>query len=179
MKKLFFIISIISFSIGYIFSQELKWEIDEEKSYQVPVGLCTWDELEQAEFFHIIRNYSEEVLLNADATVKLAKVLESQAGIKYEIEVYFGAWDEESLKQLPHFYAFVLTMDAKYQQPIDFKFIGCNRNYDSNYTDFVPPTLPYFAIYRITSDGERTVIGEIKEQPKLSFEEDVLNIIKH
>lgn len=177
MKKFAFVIVICLLSASSIFSQNLKWENDEEKSYQVPVGLCTWSDLEQAEFFYIIRDNSENVILNADATVKLAKVLESQATTKYEIEAYFGAWDEESLRQLPHFYAFVMTMSAKYQQPIEYKFIGCNREYNNGINDMVPPTLPYFAIYRI-SNGKRTVIGEIKEQPKLSFEEDVLNIIK-
>ncbi len=178
MKKFAFVIVICLLSTSSSFSQNLKWENDEEKSYQIPVGLCTWSDLEQAEFFYIVRNNSGNVILNADATVNLAEVLESQPNTKYEIDAYFGAWDEESLKQLPHFYAFVMTMGAKYQQPIEYKLIGCNREFNDNYNDMVPPTLPYYAIYRI-DNGERVVIGEILEQPKLSFEEDVLNIIKH
>lgn len=177
MKKFAFVIVICLLSVSSIFSQNLKWENDEEKSYQVPVGLCTWEDLTQAEFNGLLKEYSLDVVLNADATVKLAKVLESQSNTKYEIEAYFGAWDEESLKQLPHFYTFVMTMGAKYQQPIEYKFIGCNREYNNGINDMVPPTLPYFAIYRL-ANGQRTLIGEINEQPKLSFEEDVLNIIK-
>ena len=177
MKKFAFVIVICLLSVSSIFSQNLKWENDEEKSYQVPVGLCTWEDLTQSEFNGLLKEYSLDVVLNADATVKLAKVLESQSNTKYEIDAYFGAWDEESLKQLPHFYAFVMTMGAKYQQPIEYKFIGCNREYNNGINDMVPPTLPYFAIYRL-ANGQRTLIGEIKEQPKLSFEEDVLNIIK-
>lgn len=177
MKKFAFVIVICLLSVSSIFSQNIKWENDEEKSYQVPVGLCTWEDLTQAEFNGLLKEYSLDVVLNADATVKLAKVLESQSNTKYEIEAYFGAWDEESLKQLPHFYTFVMTMGAKYQQPIEYKFIGCNREYNNGINDMVPPTLPYFAIYRL-ANGQRTLIGEINEQPKLSFEEDVLNIIK-
>lgn len=178
MKKIVFIVAITLLSIGYIFSQELKWEMDEERSYKVPIGLCTWDDIVSSDFSWLIYEYSTNVILNADATVELAKVLENQPNERYEIEAYFGAWDEESLKQLPHFYAFVMTMGAKYQQPIEYKFIGCNREYNDNYTDMVPPTLPYYAIYRI-SNGKRVVIGEILEQPKVSFEDDVLKYIKH
>lgn len=177
MKKFAFVIVICLLSMSSIFSQNLKWENDEEKSYQVPVGLCTWEDLMQAEFSNLLKEYSRDVILNSDATVKLAETLESQSNTKYEIDAYFGAWDEESLKQLPHFYIFVMTMGAKYQQPIEYKFIGCNREYNNGINDMVPPTLPYFAIYRL-ANGQRTLIGEIKEQPKLSFEEDVLNIIK-
>lgn len=177
MKKFAFVIVICLLSMSSIFSQNLKWENDEEKSYQVPVGLCTWEDLMQAEFSNLLKEYSRNVILNSDATVKLAETLESQSNTKYEIDAYFGAWDEESLKQLPHFYIFVMTMGAKYQQPIEYKFIGCNREYNNGINDMVPPTLPYFAIYRL-ANGQRTLIGEIKEQPKLSFEENVLNIIK-
>lgn len=177
MKKFAFVIVICLLSASSIFSQNLKWENDEEKSYQVPVGQCTWEDLMQAEFSNLLREYSMDVVLNSDATVKLAEAIESQSNTKYEIEAYFGAWDEESLKQLPHFYIFVMTMGAKYQQPIEYKFIGCNREYNNGINNLVPPTLPYFAIYRLVN-GQRTLIGEIKEQPKLSFEEDVLNIIK-
>ena len=178
MKKFAFVIVICLLSTSSIFSQNLKWENDEEKSYQIPVGLCTWEDLTQAEFNSLLKEYSLDVVLNANATVKLAEVLESQANTKYEIDAYFGAWDEESLKQLPHFYAFAMTMGAKYQQPIEYKFIGCNREYNNGINDMVPPTLPYFAIYRI-DNGERVVIGEILEKPESSFEEDVLKIIKH
>lgn len=177
MKKFAFVIVICLLSTSSIFSQNLKWENDEEKSYQIPVGLCTWSDLEQAEFFYIIRENSENVILNADATVKLAKVLESQANTKYEIDAYFGAWDEASLKQLPFFYAFVMTMEAKYQQPIEYKLIGCNREYNSGgYEE--PVTIPYYKVFKVDNQGNRKLIGEIKEQPKNSFEEDVLNIIK-
>lgn len=177
MKKFAFVIVICLLSVSSIFSQNLKWEMDEEKSYQIPVGLCTWDDLEQSEFSALMREYSMGVILNPKATVELAKVLESQPDTKYEIDAYFGAWNDESLQQLPHFYAFVMTMKAKYQTPIAFNFYGCNREYDCG-KDFTPPTMPYYAIYRIT-DGQRTLVGEINEQPKLSFEDDVLNIIKH
>ena len=177
MKKFAFVIVICLLSISSIFPQNLKWEMDEEKSYQIPVGLCTWNDLEQAEFFYIIRENSENVILNAEATVKLAKILGSQPNTKYEIDAYFGAWEEESLKQLPLFYAFVMTMEAKYQQPIEYKLIGCNREYDcGGYEE--PVTMPYYKVYQVDNQGKRKLIGEIKEQPKHSFEEDVLNIIK-
>lgn len=178
MKKIVFIVAITLLSIGYIFSQELKWEMDEERSYKVPVGVCTWQDIENADFIGLIKEYSADVILNANATVELAKILENNSNERYEIEAYFGAWEEESLKQLPHFYAFVMTMEAKYQQSIEYKLIGCNREYDNGINDFVPPTIPYYAIYRI-ANGERKLIGEILEQPKVSFEDDVLKYIKH
>lgn len=178
MKKFAFVIVICLLSVSSIFSQNLKWENDEEKSYQVPVGLCTWEDLTQAEFNGLLKEYSLDVVLNADATVKLAKVLESQSNTKYEIEAYFGAWDEESLKQLPHFYAFVKTMETKYQQPIEFKLIGCNREYECGGLGD-PEAMPYFKVYRISENGERTLVGVISEAPAKSYEADVLNIIKH
>lgn len=178
MKKFVFTGLICLLSISSIFSQNLGWEIDEEKSYQIPVGQCSWEEIQQSDFFYLMRENSRNVVLHADATVELAEVLDSKRPTKYEIEAYFGAWDEESLKQLPFFYAFVITMETKYQQPIDFKFIGCNREYDcGGYEE--PETLPYFKIYQITEDNQRTIVGKILEKPESSFEEDVLKIIKH
>ena len=178
MKKFAFVIVICLLSASSIFSQNLKWEMDEENSYQVPVGLCTWEDLTQSEFKGLLKEYSLGTILNANATEELAKVLELQPNTKYEIEAFFGAWDEGSLKQLPHFHTFVKTMETKYQKPIAFSLYGCNREYECG-RDFTPPTLPYFAVYRVTADGQRILIGEIKEQPKLSFEDDVLNFIKH
>lgn len=177
MKKILFISLICLLSISNIFSQNLKWETDEEKSYQIPVGLCTWEDLETAELFAILKEYSMDVILNANATVALAKVLESQPNNHYEIDAYFAAWDEASLKQLPFFYTFVKTMEAKYQQPIEYKLIGCNREYYcGGYEE--PVTIPYYKVFRVDNQGNRKLIGEIKEQPKNSFEENVLNIIK-
>ena len=178
MKKLAFVIVICLVSASSIFSQSLKWEMDKEKFYQVPIGLCSWEDLEHSDFSGLLNEYGMDIILNANATMELAKILESQADTKYEIEAYFGGWDDESLYQLPHLYTFVLTMEAKYQQPVNMLFYGCNRELNCG-GQFTPPTLPYFAIYRLTSDGQRTLIGEIKEQPKISFEDDVLNIIKH
>ena len=177
MKKIVFISLICLLSISNIFSQNLKWETDEEKSYQIPVGLCTWDDIMKSDFASIVRENSMDVILNAKATVELAQVLESQRPATYEIEAYFGAWNDESLRQLPRFYIFAKTMEAKYQQPIGFNFIGCNREYNcGGYEE--PVTMPYYKVFRIDNQGNRKLIGEIKEQPKHSFEEDVLNIIK-
>jgi hypothetical protein len=176
MKKWGLFIVMFLLSASSVFSQKLRWEMDEEKKYQVPVGACSWDNIQQSDFYSIINENSKDVILNATATVELAQVLESQPETKYEMEAYFGAWDDESLYQLPFFYIFGITMETKYQRPIDMLFYGCNREYDCG-GQFTPPTLPYFAIYRV-ADGQRTLIGEIKEQPKNSFEEDVLNIIK-
>lgn len=178
MKKIVIFAAITLLSIGYIFSQELKWETDEEKSYKIPVGLCTWDDLVQSEFNYLLREYSINVILDANATVELAKVLENQPNSHYEIEAFFAAWDEESLKQLPHFYAFVKTMETKYQQPIEFKLIGCNREYECGSLGD-PEAMPYFKVYRISENGERTLVGIISEAPAKSYEADVLNIIKH
>ncbi|MBR2771448.1 MAG: hypothetical protein IKD78_05470, partial [Bacteroidales bacterium] len=75
--------------------------MDEEKSYQIPVGQCSWEEIQQSDFFYLMRENSRNVVLHADATVELAEVLDSKRPTKYEIEAYFGAWDKESLKQLP------------------------------------------------------------------------------
>ena len=178
MKKFAFVVVICLLSTSSIFPQSLRWEMDEEKSYQVPVGLCTWDDIVQSDFFNLLNEYSYNVILNANATIELAQTLESQPNTKYEIEAYFGAWDDVSLSQLPYFYIFGKTMETKYQQPINMLFYGCNREYDCG-GQFMPPTLPYFAIYRLTSNGERTLIGEIKERPKISYEDDVLECIKN
>lgn len=178
MKKFAFISLICLLTVNNIFSQDLKWETDEEKSYQIPVGLCTWEDIQQSDFYDLVRNYSMGVILNPKATVELAKQLEEKTGKKYEIDAYFGAWDEESLRQLPFFYVFAMTMDAKYQQPIKYRFIGCNREYRCGGFE-EPKTLPYFKVYEIAEGGQRTLIGEILEKPKVSFEDDVLNIIKH
>lgn len=178
MKKIAFIIVILLLSTGYTFSQNLKWEMDEEKSYQIPVGLCTWDDLVQSGFNYLLKEYSMDVVLDAKATVKLSEVLESQPNNHYEIEAFFAAWDEESLRQLPHFYAFVRTMETKYQQPIEFKLIGCNREYECGGLG-EPEAMPYIKVYRISDNGERSLIGVISETPAQSFEADVLNMIKH
>lgn len=178
MKKIVIFAAITLLSIGYIFSQELKWEIDEEVSYKIPVGQCTWEDIQTSDFYSLVIENSAGIILNANATVELAKVLENKPNERYEIEAYFGAWNEESLKQLPHFYAFVMTMRAKYQQPIEYTLIGCNREYDCGEFD-EPKTLPYFKIYQISEDNQRTLIGEILEKPEISFEDDVLKIIKH
>lgn len=178
MKKFAFISLICLLSVNNIFSQNLKWETDEEKSYQIPVGLCTWDDIQQSDFFDLIKAYSYDVILNPQATVALAQSLEKSADKKYEIDAYFGAWNDESLQQLPYFYVFVLTMETKYIQPIEYKLIGCNREYDCGGFE-EPKTLPYFKLYEVTENGQRTLIGEILEEPKISFEDDVLNFIKH
>lgn len=176
--KGFALISLIClFSVCNVFSQALRWEMDEEKSYPIPVGQCTWEDIKNSEFSSLVNEYSMNVILDADVTVQLAEVLQSKPDTKYEIEAFFGAWDEESLKQLPHFQAFVFTMEAKYQQPIDYKFYACNREYDCGYDE--PKTMPYFRIYRISPNAQRTLIGEILEKPTSSFEKDVLKMIKH
>ena len=177
MKKIALIAAITLLSTAYIFSQNLKWETDEEKSYKIPVGLCTWEDIQMSDFFFLVQEYSADIILNANATAALAQTLDSKRPTRYEIEAYFGAWDDESLYQLPRFYAFAMTMEAKYQQPIDYYFIGCNRNYDcGEYEE--PKAMPYFKIYQISEGNQRKLIGEIFEKPKASFEEDVMKIIK-
>jgi hypothetical protein len=178
MKKWAFFIVICLLSASNIFSQNLRWETDEEKSYQVPVGPCSWDDILSSDFDYLIKENSMNIILNPKATVALAEVLEAERPTKYEIDAYFGAWDDESLWQLPRFYVFAITMESKYQQSIDFQFYGCNREYDCG-CKTTPESMPYFMVYKVTPDGQRTLIGKISEKPEVSFEDDVLKMIKN
>ena len=177
MKRFAFISLMCLLSAGNIFAQHLRWEVDEDRNYKIPVGPCVWTDIIESDFFSIVREYDVNNILNAEATVALAAAMESMPDTKFEMDAFFGAWDDESLAQLSRFYAFVMTMEYKYQQPITYQFYGCNREYDCGCNE-EPKTMPYYKLYKVTN-GQRTLIGEILEKPEVSFEDDVLKFIKH
>ncbi len=177
MRRVAFISLISLLSVVSAFAQNLKWEVDEEKSYKIPVGACSWEDILGSDFSGIMIENAIDHILNGEATLELANTLESMPETKFEIEAYFGGWDDMSLQQLVRFYTFVMTMENKYQQPIAYQFYGCNREFNCGCSE-EPKSMPYFKLYQI-DNGKRTLIGEIVEKPKVSFEDDVLNFIKH
>lgn len=178
MKRLVLLVATILLLGTYTFAQTCEWVYDSEKSYKIPVGKCTVEDLKQGEFRSTMVQNTLDFTLNAKATVALAKVLEEN-GTQYQIDIYFGAWDDASLLQLPRFILFERTMEAKYQQPIQCNYYACDREYNCRQTGFSPNTIPSFIVYKVSKNGERTQIGLIEEAPKQSFEDDILNMIKH
>lgn len=179
MKK--FVLSVVTVLLlgNYISAQQCEWVYDFDKSYKIPVGKCTVDEIKQGNYYRQMVENTLQFNLNGQATLELAQVLTNKGCQHYAIDIYFGAWDDASLVQLPRFIMFERTMEAKYQQPIQCNYYGCNRESKCGQASFEPQTLPTFVVYQVGDNGQRTQIGLIEENPQQSFEEHILNIIKH
>lgn len=179
MKKFVLLVATILLLGTYASAQTCEWVNDSEKSYRIPIGKCTVEEIQQGTYHNQMVENTLQFSLNAKATVELAQVLADKGNKHYAIDIYFGAWDDASLLQLPRFIMFERTMEAKYQQPIQCNYYGCDREYNCGQTPFEPQVVPTFVVYKVDDNGQRTQIGLIEEAPQQSFEDHILNIIKH
>ncbi|MCK9338389.1 MAG: hypothetical protein M0P38_00140 [Bacteroidales bacterium] len=174
MIKRFALFVIISFSIYYGFSQEVQWEMDTVKKYEVPVGLCSWEELKGHEFYNEMSEQYAQYLPNPKVMEELSKQLFATS---LHVDIYFGAWCGDSREHVPHFMKIHDDLLNNFGILLDYQIIGCNREKECGATnDEIIEYVPTLIIYKVDDSGNYP-IGKIIETPEITLEEDLLKIL--
>ncbi len=173
MKKIIISISIL-FSISYINCQNIEWEIDTVKKYEVPVGICGWDDLKNGDFFTEMTEEYNSYNPQLNVLEALAKSLEKQS---IYIDIYFGAWCGDSREHVPHFIKINDLLEQTFGVKFYYSLYGCNRSkYCGTQTHENIELVPTFIVYMINNEKLIT-IGKIEETPTTTLEENLLQLL--
>lgn len=181
MKRLLFIVLIFIFSTICMYSQSLTWVKDEEKNYEIPVGYCTWQDLEKGTFYANMQNYYNNYKLDTEVVGKIADLIQSNS-YPIRVNIYFGAWCGDSQEHLPAFFKLVTMLKENYGIEIPYQLVACDREKKTNIEDIDNHShitiefVPTLVIFHNTDNGW-TELGKIVETPEISVETDIMNIL--
>jgi Thioredoxin. len=175
MKQLL-LLSIIPllFTGNSLFSQSFSWVNDEEKEYQVPIGIGDYKELKEGTFYTEMMEYYDSYVVDTLTANQIKDVLNTKfSGKQWHIDIVFGAWCGDSKEHLPCFYKIVQSnhlFDWK-----DVTLIATDRDKKAGEIKIDDLNIEFVPTFIFYVDGKE--IGRIIETPENSLEKDLLNII--
>ena len=166
MKRLIFVLTILSTSIPAMAQDINKQLIDEKTGNAMLIGEVTREGMSEmgAWFKREYDAYQPQYEVIAE--------IKSLAADFPRVFIVMGTWCSDSREQVPHFYK---VMDAIGYPGSQVFVVGVNREKKANtfcLDDFDIQLVPTFIFSR---DGEET--GRIVETPSTSIEHDLLNIL--
>lgn len=171
---------LIAFSIGCnILAQNVKWVPDVDGRTEIPVGLCTWLDLQSGSFFSdmeaFYNQYQPNPILLGDMVTQMRTFFPEY---KLHANVFFGAWDYDSQQLVGEFERYQQYLRSEYQYS-DFTYHLIAEDREMHSVEGVPAVsqLPVILVSLFPSDPSQPVvavpIGTIEKTPTTSLEEDL------
>ena len=158
-----------------LFSQNLTWVYDEEKGYDIPIGIGKYEELKDGAFYEEMKKYYDAYSLNMNVIKQLNELVKKKfLGEKLDVVIVFGAWCGDSKEHLPHFYKVMENIDFLTED--DILLIACDRDKKAGSVDIEDLEIEFVPTFILRVDGEE--INRIVETPEASLEKDMLTILK-
>ena len=158
-------------SSSQLFAQTPNYMFDEKSGHEIIYGKCSVDHLKIGLFGNYFSLEYPNYIPNPDIIERINSIISESKNIR--IEVVLATWCGDSKDQVPRFFK---IMDEISNSKIDVSEIIClDRNKtapDFDNEKYKIEKVPTFIIYH----GEKE-IGRIVETPKISLEEDLLQII--
>ena len=181
MKKRTFCLLLFCLPVFVSVAQEPFWAMDTGKKYEVPLGVCTWEQLSQGKFYEEMMGYYNNYTPNAMNTGDLVKVMNMQfPEYQLNVTVYFGAWCGDSKEHVPAFIRYCEVLHDQYQFDVHYTLIGVDRAMKSGFAELDTANIqkvPTFIVYLTKMEGDRVVktvpMGRIVETPEVNLEEDI------
>jgi hypothetical protein len=153
-------------------AQSIQWVMDEEKGYDVPIGICSWKDIATGKYYAEM----EEHYTDYEVDTKLVKAIDNLPvdAAELSIDVYFGAWCGDSKEQLPHFLK--IMEQSLLLQKTEVVYIGCDREKKAGELDISEVNIEFVPTFIFLLDGKE--IGRIVEVPQGTSEQSILNILK-
>ena len=172
----------------YVKAQSLIWEMDTAKKYEIPVGMCSWEDLKEGEFFAEMEDFYTQYQPKKEVITRIATLLRlandpkgTFLGQFAEVTVYFGAWCGDSKEHLPAFIKICEMLQNEEQVIMPYTLVGCNRAKEHGLPaqefDFEIKLVPTFVFQYWDTTNTKQTLGTIIETPHVTIEEDIEAIL--
>lgn len=164
-----------------LFAQGVKWVADANGEHQIPVGPCTWEDLQKSDFFPEMEAFYGQYEPNWDDLYMLVETMRYHFP-EYTLRAnfFFGAWDYDSEQLLGEFVKYQELLKNEYQYP-EFAYNLIAEDQDFKTFDQVPTVdkLPMLFVGLVPKDNEQNVVplGSIAQVPELTLEHDLLTML--
>jgi thiol-disulfide isomerase/thioredoxin len=161
--------------------------MDTAKKYEIPVGICSWDDLKKGDFFAEMEDFYTQYQPKKEVVARIATLLrfindpQNAATKQFDaITVYFGAWCGDSKEHLPAFIKICEMLQNEEQLILPYTLVACNRTKEHGLPaqefDFKIELVPTF-VFQYWDNGEKQTLGTIVETPQATIEEDMETIL--
>jgi len=173
----------------YAKTQSLNWEMDTVKKYEIPVGICSWEDLQKGDFFAEMEQFYIQYQPKKDVIARVANLLRfinennRESTRKFDgVTIYFGAWCGDSKEHLPAFIKICDILQNEEHVILPYLLVACNRlkkhGLPSQDFDFNIEFVPTFVFQYWDTDGTKQTLDTIVETPRSTIEEDMEAILK-
>ena len=184
MKKGLILLSIMLLVDFCGFAQNSNWKLDATSNQQIPVGLCSWNDLQNAEFASSMQTFYQHYEPNWMYLSDLNKIMHERFP-EYQLHcyVYFGAWNHDCLEVVPDFVRYTELLAEQYHQIVKYDLVAVDRTLKTgnaaldnrNLTSV--PTI--FITFEPVNGGQAIEVGQVNGLPRESLEADVYFQLAH
>lgn len=165
MNKALFVL-LMAFFTFTVSAQKLQWMEDVEKGYSIPVGVCTWSQIQGSSFYaEDIENFYDKYTLESMNLADISRVCQEMfPSYRMKAVCYFGAWNNDCHEMLPAFIRWTESLSSDYNYNVDYTLVGVDRSlrsYDESYDVAGIHNVPTIMLTLQKFDGE-VVVDEIE-----------------
>jgi thiol-disulfide isomerase/thioredoxin len=172
----------------YVRAQSLMWEMDTANQYEIPIGICSWEDLKRGDFFAEMENFYAQYQPKKEIIERIATLLRfindrktNESMPQFDgVTVYFGAWCGDSKEYLPAFIRICDLLQNEEQVALPYTLVACNQAKEHGLPvqefDFKIELVPTFVFQTIkygNASITKQTVGTIIETPQISIEEDM------
>jgi len=185
MKKFFICLSIMLLAVLGSRAQQCFWKMDAEMNKSIPVGVCTWEELQKGDFAQSMQLFHDQYEPNWMFLSDLDRLMQERFP-QYQLHfyVYFGAWNTDCLEQLPFFVRYAELLAAEYHRMVKFDLVAVDRDFKSGNAAMdarevtAVPTI-FITFEPLSGEGQSVPVGEVRGLPQQTLEADIYYRLAH
>lgn len=185
MKKVFICLSITLIAAFSSFAQKCTWKADAISSQSIPVGVCSWDELQQGDFASSMQQFYQQYEPTWMHLADLDKLMHERfPEYQLHFQVYFGAWNTDCYELLPSFVRYAEYLSQEYHRIVKYDLVAVDRDFktgdailDSRSIDAVPSI--FITFEPVSGNGQPIPVGEVRGIPQMSLEADIYFQLAH
>lgn len=181
MKKIGFFLLVAVVLTTNVLAQSVKWVSTIDGKHQIPVGPCTWQELQKSDFYPEMEAFYFQYAPDKSYLHSLVEIVMTYfPEYTLRANLFFGAWDMDSQQMLGELvrYRELLSNDCQFTG-FAYNLIAEDENFAT--VEGAPSVneLPALLVSLVPKTDEQDVIpiGTIHRIPNFSLEDDLIDML--
>lgn len=181
MKKIVFFLLVAVVLTSNVLAQSVKWVSTIDGEHQIPVGPCTWVELQKSDLFPEMEAFYFQYAPDRSYLENLVDIMLTYfPEYTLRANLFFGAWDMDSQQLLGELvrYQELLKNDFQFQELV-CNLVAEDENFKT--LEGVPSMdeLPVLFVSLVSKTDEQDIIpiGTVHKVPQFSLEDDIIDML--